>query len=164
MQTARSISASLDLETVLNSIAEQAMELTKGDGSRIHLYEPEGDVLRCLVARDPHGTEMLSVELRPGEGFVGFVMQSGVPFLSNDPASDPRGVHVPGTMLDEPECLILAPLSIRQRTMGVMTVRRIGHARPFSTSDLDLLSAFAALAAVAIENAHLYGQIEAQAM
>ena len=164
MQTARSISASLDLETVLNSIAEQAMELTKGDGSRIHLYEPEGDVLRCLVARDPHGTEMLSVELKPGEGFVGFVMQSGVPFLSNDPASDPRGVHVPGTMLDEPECLILAPLSIRQRTMGVMTVRRIGHARHFSTSDLDLLSAFAAQAAVAIENAHLYGQIEAQAM
>ncbi|HLC03426.1 MAG TPA: GAF domain-containing protein [Anaerolineales bacterium] len=163
MWTARSISASLDLETVLNLIAEQAMELTKADGSRIHLYDPDLDVLRCLVARDPRGEEMLSVELKPGEGFVGFVMQSGVPMLSNDPASDPRGVHIPGTMVDEPECLILAPLSIRQRTMGVMTVRRIGQERLFYPSDLELLSAFAAQAAVAIENAHLYGQIEAQA-
>lgn len=163
MQTARSVSASLDLDTVLNLIAEQAMELTKADGSRIHLYDPDLGILRCLVARDPRGDEMLSVELKPGEGFVGIVMQTGVPMLSNDPASDPRGVHVPGTMVDEPECLILAPLSIRQRTMGVMTVRRIGHDRPFCPSDLDLLSAFAAQVAVAIENAHLYGQIEAQA-
>jgi PAS domain S-box-containing protein len=163
MQTARSISASLDLETVLNLIAEQAMALMKADGSRIHLYDPDEGILRCLVAHDPKDQEMLSIQLKPGEGFVGFVMQSGVPLLTNDPASDPRGVHVPGTMVDEPECLILAPLSIRQRTMGVMTVRRIGHERPFLQSDLDLLSAFAAQAAVAIENAHLYGQIEAQA-
>jgi PAS domain S-box-containing protein len=163
MQTARSISVSLDLDTVLNLIAEQAMALTKADGSRIHLYDPDEGILRCLVARDPKDQEMLSVQLKPGEGFVGYVMQSGVPLLTNDPASDPRGVHVPGTMVDEPECLILAPLSIRQRPMGVMTVRRVGQERPFFPSDLDLLSAFAAQAAVAIENAHLYGQIEAQA-
>ncbi len=163
MQTARSISASLDLDTVLNLIADQAMALTQADGSRIHLYDPAEGILRCLVARDPKDQEMLSVQLKPGEGFVGYVMQSGVPLLTNDPASDPRGVHVPGTTIDEPECLILAPLSIRQRPMGVMTVRRIGQERPFFPSDLDLLSAFAAQAAVTIENAHLYGQIEAQA-
>jgi PAS domain S-box-containing protein len=163
MHTARSVSASLDLDTVLSMIADQAMELTKADASRIHLYDPERGVLRCRVARDPQGPAMLSVELKPGEGFVGYVMQSGVPLLSNDPASDPRGVHVPGTTVDETECLIMAPLSVRQRTMGVMTVRRIGNDRPFYPSDLDLLSAFAAQAAVAIENAHLYGQIEAQA-
>jgi PAS domain S-box-containing protein len=163
MQTARSISASLDLDTVLNLIAEQAMALTKADGSRIHLYDPDEGILRCLVALDPKGQEMLSIQLKPGEGFVGYVMESGVPLLTNDPASDPRGVHVPGTMVDEPECLILAPLTIRRRPMGVMTVRRIGHERPFFPVDLDLLNVFATQAAVAIENAHLYGQIEAQA-
>ena len=44
-----------------------------------------------------------------------------------------------------------------------MTVQRDGYERPFTNADLNLLTAFASQAAVAIENAHLYGQIEAQA-
>ncbi|UCF61746.1 MAG: PAS domain S-box protein, partial [Anaerolineaceae bacterium] len=55
------------------------------------------------------------------------------------------------------------PLKVRQRTMGVMTVRRLGFNRPFTPSDLDLLTAFASQAAVALENADLYSQIAAQA-
>jgi PAS domain S-box-containing protein len=55
------------------------------------------------------------------------------------------------------------PLSIRQRTLGAMTVRRLGLDHPFTDNDLELLSAFAAQAAVSIENANLFGQIEAQA-
>jgi PAS domain S-box-containing protein len=47
--------------------------------------------------------------------------------------------------------------------MGAMAVRRQGNDRPFTPTDLNFLTALAAQAAVAIENAHLYGQIEAQA-
>ncbi|MEE8120266.1 MAG: PAS domain S-box protein, partial [Anaerolineales bacterium] len=43
------------------------------------------------------------------------------------------------------------------------TVRRLGLGNPFTDKDLDLLSAFAAQASVSIENANLFGQIEAQA-
>ena len=57
----------------------------------------------------------------------------------------------------------MAPLTVRQRTMGAMVVIRDGSDRPFHPSDLDLLTALAAQAAVAIENAHLFGQIQAQA-
>jgi PAS domain S-box-containing protein len=164
IRTARSISSSLDLETVLGMIAEQAMLLMHADGSRIHLYDPDSDRLRCLVARGPEAEAVLPIELQPGEGLVGSVMSSGEPLLTNAPAMIPTAFQIPGTPEDEPEAMILAPLQVRQRTMGVMTVRRQGSERPFSTSDLNLLSAFAAHAAVAIENAHLYGQIEAQAL
>jgi PAS domain S-box-containing protein len=44
-----------------------------------------------------------------------------------------------------------------------MTVLRFDLTRPFTGEELELLTAFAAHAAVALENAHLYGQIEAQA-
>ncbi len=163
IHTARSISASLDQETVLNLIAEKAKELLEADGSRVHLYDPEADVLRCVIALDDVSEELKALEIKPGEGLVGHVMNSGEPLLSNEPASDPRGMQVPGTPADESECLILAPLTVRQRTMGVMTVRRIGAKQPFRALDLELLIAFAAQAAVAIENAHLYGQIASQA-
>ncbi len=163
IHTARSVSASLDQETVLNLIADKAKDLLQADGSRIHLHDPEADVLRCVIALDESSEAFQAVELKPGEGLVGHVMESGEPLLSNQPFDDPRGLQVPGTPEEEPETLIMAPLKVRQRTMGVMTVRRIGSEHPFLQSDLEILIAFAAQAAVALENAALYGQIMSQA-
>lgn len=58
----------------------------------------------------------------------------------------------------------MAPLKFRNRPLGVMAVRRIGKDRPFTADELNILTAFAAHAAVAIENADLYGQIESHAL
>ncbi|HMK08314.1 MAG TPA: GAF domain-containing protein, partial [Anaerolineales bacterium] len=163
IRTARSVTASLDLVTVLSLIAAQARELLRADGSRIHLLDPERNVLKVVVANDTYPDELASLELEPGIGLAGWVMQNGEPLLTNDPTSDPRAVVVPGTPPDEPECLLMAPLTVRQRTAGVMVVVRQGSQQPFLPKDLDLLAAFAAQAAVAIENAHLFGQIQSQA-
>ncbi|HEY42698.1 MAG TPA: GAF domain-containing protein [Anaerolineae bacterium] len=163
IRIARSISALVDHETVLQMIAEQAQELLDADGSRIHLVDPEKGVLRCLVALDPEAEAIMAIELEIGQGITGYVAEHGVPVLQNDPREDPHGVYVLGPLGHEPESLALAPLKVRQRTMGVMTVRRLGFNRPFTPSDLDLLTAFAAQAAVALENADLYSQIAAQA-
>ncbi len=163
IHTARSISASLDQETVLKLIAEKAKDLLLADGSRIHLHDPQTNSLRCVIALDEPAPAFQALDLKPGEGLVGHVVESGKPLISNDPTADPRGLQVPGTPEQEPEVLMMAPLKVRQRTMGVMTVRRLGAERPFRNRDLDLLIAFAAQAAVALENAHLYGQIASQA-
>jgi PAS domain S-box-containing protein len=163
IHTARSISASLDQNTVLHLIAEQAKTLLQADSSRIHLFDTEKEMLHCVVALGPDADAIMAVKLRPGQGLTGYVFDYGEPILVNNAAEDTRGVTVPGTPHDDPECLILAPLIVRQRTMGAMTVGRTGLDHPFSASDLDLLTAFAAQAAVTLENAHLFGQIAAQA-
>lgn len=163
IHTARSISASLDQETVLKLIAEKAKDLLQADGSRIHLHDPQSNTLRCVIALDEPAEAFHALDLKPGDGLVGHVVESGKPLISNNPPADPRGLQVPGTPEQEPEVLIMAPLKVRQRTMGVMTVRRLGNERPFRNRDLDLLIAFAAQAAVALENAFLYGQIASQA-
>ncbi len=163
IRSAAAISASLDLQTVLTEITLQAKSLLQADGSRIHLLDPDVGVLRCLVAVQPDAEAVMAIELLPGEGLTGFVLESGEPLLVNDAATDPRGMHVPGTPEVDPEVMALVPLKIRQRPLGVMTVLRFSYDRPFTPSDLELLSAFAAHAAVALENAHLYGQIEQQA-
>jgi PAS domain S-box-containing protein len=161
--TARSISSSLDFQTVLNLIAEQARDLLHADASRVHLLDQDNNTLRCLVLLDPEPDELGALEVKMGEGLTGYVAETGRPLVVNNPASHPMSVQVLDTPENEPECLALAPLRMRNRTMGVMTVRRIGLDRPFTQSQLDLLDAFAVQAAVAIENAHLYGQIQSQA-
>jgi PAS domain S-box-containing protein len=157
------ISSSLDYETVLSEIAEQAKELLRAEGSRIHILDTDRGVLKCMVALHPHAEEVMGLELQSGEGLTGHVLNIGEPLLVNKPVEHPHSVQVPGTPEDEAEVLALVPLLRRQRTIGVMTVRRDGYERPFNSSNLNLLTAFASQAAVAIENALLYGQIEAQA-
>lgn len=163
IRTARSISTSLDYETVLHLIAEQARSLLRADGSRIHMAEPEQGKLRCLVAQGPEAEAMMGADLEIGEGTTGYVAEQGVPILLNDPSLNTRRTHADTQAGDVPECLALAPLKVRHRTIGVMTVIRLGTNRPFSVSDLELLTAFATQAAVALENANLYGQIASQA-
>lgn len=163
IQTAQSISSSLELQTVLNLIAEQAKALLKSDGSRIHLYDPHTGILRCVVASHPDAEALMAVQFTPGMGLTGTVFQTGKPMLVNDPRDFPMAVHIPGTPEDEPEVLALVPLLIRQRTIGVMTVLRFSLEIPYTEDDIRLLSAFAAHAAIAIENADLYGQIASQA-
>jgi PAS domain S-box-containing protein len=163
MRTARAISSLLDTDTVLESIAQQANDLLKADGSRIHLLDYETNELNCMVALEPNAEAIMKFPIRVGEGLTGHVVETGEPLIINNPVEDQRGIQVPGTPEDESECLAIVPLSVRHRIMGAMTVRRLGLKHPFTDSDLNLLSAFAAQAAVSIENAHLYGQIEAQA-
>lgn len=163
IRTARSISASLDQETVLHLIANEAKKLLQTDASRIHLLDTAEGAVVCVVALGPASEAAMSMRLEPGQGLVGYVMEHDEALIVNDAAHDPRGIVIPETPEDELECLLVAPLSVRQRVMGAMTVRRIGIDRPFSASDLDLLNAFAAQASVTLENAHLFGQIAAQA-
>jgi len=163
IQTARSISSSLEHSTVLNLIAEQAKALLKSDGSRIHLFDRKQGVLRCVVALHPDAEAVMAIQVAPGQGLTGTVFHTGKTILVNDPVDFPQAIHVPGTPENEPEVLALVPLQIRQRTIGVMTVLRFSLEVPYTAEDVHLLSAFAAHAAIAIENADLYGQIAGQA-
>ncbi|MCS7011316.1 MAG: GAF domain-containing protein, partial [Anaerolineales bacterium] len=97
-----------------------------------------------------------------GEGVTGFVAATGVAEIVNDMMNDPRAVHVPGTP-EEPEAMMFAPLMQGKTTIGVLSVRRVGRNRPFTDSDLQLLKAFASLAASAVANSNLFAQTNRRA-
>lgn len=162
--TAHAVSSSLDLQTVLHQIAEQARSLLNSDGSRIHLYNPEEDLLRAVVALHTDSEQVMQMPLAPGQGLTGRVFQQQEPLLVNDTAQVTGiAMHVPGTPVDELEKMALVPLQIRGRTIGVMTVLRFSTEIPYTPADVKLLSAFATHAAIAIENADLYGQVASHA-
>ncbi len=162
--TAHAVSSSLDLQTVLRQIAEQARSLLNSDGSRIHLYDPDENLLRAVVALHTDAEQVMRMRLAPGQGLTGMVFQRREPLLVNDTAQYSQvAVHVPGTPVDELEKMALVPLQIHGRTIGVMTVLRFSTEIPYTEADLQLLSAFATHAAIAIENADLYGQVATHA-
>lgn len=163
IQTAKSISSSLDQETVLHEIAQQAKNLLNADGSRIHLFRPDRSSLRCVLALGPYADALMSHPIMPGEGLTGTTAMRGEAILVNDLSKHPEHLIIPGMPWDRDEYLALAPMSIRQQVMGTMTVTRTSDKQRFLPQDLELLKAFAAHAAIALENANLYTEIASQA-
>lgn len=158
--TGKGVSKTLDTIKVLEIIADEAKNLLEGDSGVIHLLEPDAKTLTCVVSRQENPDvdfAFKELKLSVGEGFTGRVAQNGIGELINGVVNEPGGVQVPGSS-SEDHCLALAPLKQQDKVIGVLTVLRpdIGH--PFVPSDLELLTAFANQATIAIQNALLYEQ------
>ena len=87
-------------------------------------------------------------------GVSGWVLQNNKAQLVNDMLNDPRGALVPGTEW-EPQASIIAPLTLGDTAIGVLALDRLGD-RTFDECELDPVSLFANLAAIAIHNARQY--------
>jgi serine phosphatase RsbU (regulator of sigma subunit)/CRP-like cAMP-binding protein len=138
------ISRHLVLERVLAAITERAQSLLDGDGSALHLYDP---VRQLLVASSPFK------HVRPGEGATGQAFSSGTAVFAN-PA--PPGVRK-GRSLGVLKRELAAPISVDARRLGALTVYRPQTAAAFDQEDAQLLHLLANQAAIAIENARLFG-------
>ncbi len=163
VEIGREISATLDLPTVLEQIADRALQVLSARDVVLRLIEPDGS-LPVVVAQGEYAENYRAVPLRVGEGITGSVALSGEAEYINDPLSDPRIAHVPDTD-EEREATMFAPLRAGENVIGVLAVWRDKEAAgPFTQSDLDFTVGLAQQAAIAIENARLYRQAqEAQA-
>lgn len=156
LEIGRDISASLDLEVVLERVAAHAQALFEASNSEIYLLDENGQSLRAIAALGNYAAEIKATSLLLGEGIVGYVAQSGVPEVVEDTKRDHRARQVPGTPAAEEETLMCAPLVSKGNVFGVMVVGRPCEWGPFTSADLDFLVGLAQQAAVAIENARLY--------
>jgi PAS domain S-box-containing protein len=162
-EVGREISASLDLPTVLERIAARAQELLHGRDVVLRLLEPDGN-LPAVVTLGKYAEVYKAWQVQLGYGLTGNIAQSGVAEVVNDPLDDPRVVHIAGTEEDDAtEAMIFAPLIARENVIGVMTVWRDKTVSgPFAQSDLDFVIGLARQAAIAIENARLFAEIQQQ--
>ncbi|HLF73706.1 MAG TPA: PAS domain S-box protein [Anaerolineales bacterium] len=158
LQTSLSLT-NLDLKAILQTIGNSAKTLFTADGCRIFLMEPDGESLRCVLALQESAVAFSDLRIKIGEGVTGAVAADGQAEIVNDMQNDPRAVQVPGT-LEEQESIMFAPLKERDRTIGVLSIRRVGTERPFQPVDLELLEAFAAMAASAVSNARLFEETQ----
>ena len=150
----------LDLEATLQTIGNSAKTLFTADGCRIFLMEPDGEYLRCVLALQENLAAFSNLRIKIGEGVTGAIASSGQAEIVNEMHNDPRGVQVPGTPEDEQEAIMFAPLKERDRTIGILSIRRAGAKRPFQSTDLELLEAFASMAASAVSNARLFEETQ----
>jgi signal transduction histidine kinase/putative methionine-R-sulfoxide reductase with GAF domain len=154
VEIGRDITATLDLDRVLDQIAHHAWRILEPDDCDLYLIEPDGRTMKAIVSLGPYAAETMADPVQVGVGIVGYIAQSGVAEMIDDVLADPRAIQIPGTP-EEQQAMICAPLLAKSQVIGIMALSRVGE-RHFLQADLDFLVSLTQQAAIAIENARLY--------
>jgi GAF domain-containing protein len=149
----RAVTSVLDPDVVLYRILELAAEALGFERCAMLMRDPFGEDL--LVRAAIGYGDVVGKRIPGGSGICGTVFRTGVGEVVPDVERDPR--YVPGLMGGRTE--MAAPLRLNGRMLGVIDAESPKVAA-FDADDLDLFSAFASQAAVAIENANLHDELE----
>jgi signal transduction histidine kinase len=155
---ARSISAALDLDAILQTVTEGARELCRSDLSAIALRESDtGTMVFRYRAGDRPADERRLVVL-PGRGAGGLVLETGRPVRSDDAARDPRfagdAEYVAALTREQIATVLVVPIVLGTRVEGLLYADNRSP-RPFTDRDEAILAQLADHAAIAIRNVHL---------
>lgn len=156
------VGSSLNVDEVLDRAIHSAMDVMNAEAASLMLLdETTGE----LVFKQAAGNAALSVrEIRipRGHGIAGWVAQTGDAIVVEDAQNDPRFFRGADDHTGFVTRSILAvPLRVKDRIIGVAEAINKVEGR-FSESDLPLFTAYAALAAIAIENARMHQTITEQ--
>jgi signal transduction histidine kinase/DNA-binding response OmpR family regulator/sensor domain CHASE-containing protein len=155
------ITRELDLPTLLTLITRRAMELVGAPASVTHLWD---DTTQLLVPRAWEGIDdwLGAVRIKTGEGVTGTAAQYRTGVLIND---YPHWGGANPLFLERTDitALVAAPLLYRGHLLGVITLNNADTGRSFTPEDQDILTLFAAQAAITVANAQLYERQELRA-
>ena len=159
-EVGREISATLNLDAVLERIASYARELLGAETSAVYLLEPQNQILKAVAVIGLDSDEIKSDPIEIGVGIVGSIARQKFGEIVNDTANDPRTITVKGTETLPNEHIMGAPVLSRDQLTGLLVVWRSGEDNEFKLTELHFLSALTHQAAVAIENARLYDETQ----
>jgi PAS domain S-box-containing protein/putative nucleotidyltransferase with HDIG domain len=153
----RNISSSLELTEVLYKITKSAAELIEGDGASIAIYS-EGTNLITYPYIYNVPDSLKKVISTKGKGLARQVIDTGEPVIVNDYPDHPKALKefVKAGL----KSLVAVPLVSKEKIFGALGVFGMNRQRLFSGKEADLLESVGKQAAIAIENASLYENIE----
>jgi len=159
LRAAQVLSGELELETVLQRLADELATLLQADASDCYLYDRERGVLRCAAV---HGFDesLVGFEFPVGRGLAARAIREGRPLVAADYGE--LGEGVPHPAYEGFTDAIVAPMRWSDELQGVLGVGR-RDARPFGPREADVLEAFAGLASLALRNAATFSRSSRQA-
>lgn len=91
-----------------------------------------------------------------------FVLKQGDAIISDDASLDRRFDSSQSIIQQSIQAAMCAPLKPRDHAIGVLYVDNLSHGHAYHKEDLEFLSSLANQAAIAIENAHLYRNMQSE--
>ncbi|MFP3999861.1 MAG: sigma-54 interaction domain-containing protein [Desulfobacterales bacterium] len=150
-----------DLNRLLELILESGARMMRAKASSLLLMDSKAQRLNFRVATGVKKNEIKQFSLRVGEGIAGHVALKGQPLLIEDVSADSRWYRQISDQIGfKTYSIACVPLKVERKVIGVVEFINKEGGGSFQESDLELISVFAELAAVAIENAQKFRLVE----
>ncbi len=157
-QVTASLTRSLDLDRVLQSIAQAALRvIPRAHSCVIHLLDADGQrLIPRTVAPEIYGLNT-RLDMRVGQGIAGLVIAQRRVINVPDALRDAR--FIPTYTFPPERALLTAPLIVDDEIIGTLSLNS-DHVGAFDENDERLLTTLADQAAITVRNARLHDQLQ----
>jgi PAS domain S-box-containing protein len=154
----KAITGQLDVNDVLQMIADEARRLTSTEKGAVYLLD--GDELVISVVSGDVQQEMVGYRLPVKGSIAGLAVETGRSYLISDSQKDGRAYGELVRQVDA-RTFVIVPLMSSTGPIGTITVAN-RKSRPLGSEDERILKMLSSGAVVALENARLYRDEQAQ--
>ncbi len=160
-EASATINSTLELETVLNQIAQSAAEVMQAQASSVLTYHRQTNKLIFSAAVGERGSSLIGKTFDADLGIAGHVLQTGEPANIDDVSINAdffKGIDEQSHF--ETRGILAAPMIYREEIVGVIEVLNREDNRSFDQNDMELIKVFANLAAGSARNAQTHENLK----
>ena len=159
MSVGQVINSSMGLRRVLEEVMDSLISLMRAERGFLMLRESNGE-LAVRIARGIAHVSLDEEAFIVSRSVVRKVVESNAPVLTTNAQVDPRFDAQMSIAAYQLRSILCVPLKLKDELIGVLYVDNRAHAGIFKENDLELISAFADQAAVAIDSARLFEDLQ----
>jgi Nif-specific regulatory protein len=158
----RAINSILEPGPLLERVLEAAMGHLTAERGFVLLADQSGSGGYSVVAARNFGTDQTSEAFAASSSVVRNVLSSGEPVLTYDALADARFEASTSIIAQKILSIICIPLQSGSRTTGAVYLDSSVSRKAFTEESLKFLAVFGHLAAIALENAQRYAQLQVE--
>jgi NtrC-family two-component system sensor histidine kinase KinB len=157
-ESARAVTASLDLDDVLQQILQQTTRSLDVEAASLSLVDESSGEIEFKAAWGKGAGHLVGARIKKGGGLVGWVVEHGEPVVVPDVKKDPRFYSAMDEMTGFATLsLACAPIQVQDRTIGALEALNPRQGE-FLPDQVELLNGIARLAGSAIAHAQLFAE------
>lgn len=153
------VSAKLSLKAVLQRIVNMAVKLVNARYGALGVLDGKGSLSQFITAGIDEKTKTAIGPLPVGKGILGVLIQEAKPLRLKDLTKDPRAHGFPPNH-PPMRSFLGVPIISKGKILGNLYLTEKEGAEEFNEEDQTLAMTLAAQAAIAIENASLYEELQ----
>lgn len=148
------LNATLEVETILDELAQEAIQIVNGESGFAGLRTADGVSVQKYFRQ---GKAILFNHTWPlGQGIPGWVLKHKIPYGTSDAAHDPVLNHDLSINTDVRSIICTPILDSAGEVLAFFDIRNKQNSEGFTIDDQEMLMALAPVASIAIQNAQAY--------
>ena len=156
-EIARYLNSTLDFDSVLTLVMDEVIRVVNAERGFLVLVNDHSNELTFAIARDKGHNSIDKSEFKISMGTIERVVRTRKPELAGDAPEELKGQE--SILIHGIRSIICAPLIVRNKCIGAVYVDSRVTAKLFTEKHRDLVLAFCNQAAIAINNARLFDDL-----